>query len=252
MLKRIERTAIRASLIKKCNLGVIFSNQESQIVTNRITDLDLTIKKEIENQVCKRMEVIDSIWEKSNCTNYINVGCGVDMRVWRIQLPSSSHVIDVDKYRVIDTKISTLKLNGYNPYSNFTDSTVSYLPLKIGIQELQNSYFNKYNLHQSSNIWCMEGLMEYLDSGSRINLLKFISRVPQESCKVVFNSISPSIFNEFPFDDRRQRIYFGGWTKDLWTLEETLRAIKIHNFIPINVHQTTDHSVVVEAVLNRK
>eukprot|EP01060_Flectonema_neradi_P020129 TRINITY_DN27662_c0_g1_i1.p1 TRINITY_DN27662_c0_g1~~TRINITY_DN27662_c0_g1_i1.p1 ORF type:complete len:255 (+),score=23.50 TRINITY_DN27662_c0_g1_i1:262-1026(+) len=252
-LKRLERTAIRTSFIRsaKCHLASIFADDSTRQATANASDGRIAIVKEIENQVHGRMQAIDDVWVQSNCRKYVNLGCGVDMRSWRIELPPSSTVYDVDKLRVIQSKLSTLERNSFNPNQTPSGTKIKYLPLRYGIHELQKSYFNEMNFSETANLWCMEGFLEYLNPGSRANLISFVSCVPQKTGKIVVSCVLPSIFEEFPPNEPRQRVYFGGWSPELWTTEKTLTVMKDNCIQATNVRHITDHCVVIEGTVRK-
>ena len=142
-----------------------------------------------------RTRFVDDLIEKSakeGIEQYVILGAGYDSRAYRLNLPNSLKIFEVDQPEVSDIKLSKLPKDLPNLKNvRYVNVDFSYQTLR---EELITAGFDK----AKSTIFTLEGVAQYITNEALNSTLKELSSVTEGARSIFFMSYVNELLNEDP------------------------------------------------------
>ena len=142
-----------------------------------------------------RTRFVDDLIEKSakeGIEQYVILGAGYDSRAYRLNLPNSLKIFEVDQPEVSDIKLSKLPKDLPNL------KNVRYVNVDFSYQTLREQLITAGFDKAKSTIFTLEGVAQYITKEALNSTLKELSSVTEGARSIFFMSYVNELLNEDP------------------------------------------------------
>ena len=142
-----------------------------------------------------RTRYIDELIKKSanrGVEQYVILGAGYDSRAYRLELPSSLRIFEVDQPEVLDRKLSKL------PKELPNSENVTYVNVDFSYQSLTEQLIVKGFDQNKSTIFTLEGVSQYITKEAVSSTIKELASLTKETDSTFFMSYVNELLDKNP------------------------------------------------------
>ena len=142
-----------------------------------------------------RTRFIDELIEKSTASEaeqYVILGAGYDLRAYRLDLPPTLKVFEVDQPEVQLRKRAKLPKNIPN------SENVTYVGIDFNNQSLKEQLLNAGFDQNKPTVFTLEGVSQYITKDAIISTLKELAELTEKTTATFFISYVDKLLNENP------------------------------------------------------
>ena len=142
-----------------------------------------------------RTRYLDDLIKKSTSggvEQYVILGAGYDSRAYRLELPSSLRIFEVDQSEVLDRKLSKL------PKELLNSENVNYVNVDFSYQSLTEQLIAKGFDQNKSTIFTLEGVSQYITKEAVSSTIKELASLTKETNSTFFMSYVDELLEKDP------------------------------------------------------
>lgn len=147
--------------------------------------------------IISRTRFLDDLIEKSaeeGVDQYVILGAGYDSRAYRLALPSSLNIFEVDQPEVQSRKLNKL------PKELSNSKNITYVSVDFAHQSLTERLLNAGFDQTKSTIFTLEGVTQYITKEAFNMTMKEIAMLSREANSIFFLSYVNELLNTNPKD----------------------------------------------------
>ena len=142
-----------------------------------------------------RTKFIDELIEKSAVSGieqYVILGAGYDSRAYRLELPSSMKIFEVDQPEVSDNKLAKL------PKELPNSENVTYVNIDFSYQSLTTQLIDAGFDQKQSTIFTLEGVSQYITKEAVSSTIKELASLTKDANSIFFMSYVDELLDKNP------------------------------------------------------
>ena len=142
-----------------------------------------------------RTKFIDELIEKSAVSGieqYVILGAGYDSRAYRLELPPSMKIFEVDQPEVSDNKLAKL------PKELPNSENVTYVNIDFSYQSLTEQLIGVGFDQKKSTIFTLEGVSQYITKEAVSSTIKELASLTKDTHSIFFMSYVDELLDKNP------------------------------------------------------
>ncbi len=142
-----------------------------------------------------RTKFIDELIEKSAVSGieqYVILGAGYDSRAYRLELPPSMKIFEVDQPEVSDNKLAKL------PKELPNSENVTYVNIDFSYQSLTEQLIGVGFDQKKSTIFTLEGVSQYITKEAVSSTIKELASLTKDTNSIFFMSYVDELLDKHP------------------------------------------------------
>ena len=142
-----------------------------------------------------RTKFIDELIEKSAVSGieqYVILGAGYDSRAYRLELPPSMKIFEVDQPEVSDNKLAKL------PKELPNLENVTYVNIDFSYQSLREQLIGVGFDQKKSTIFTLEGVSQYITKEAVSSTIKELASLTKDTNSIFFMSYVDELLDKHP------------------------------------------------------
>ena len=142
-----------------------------------------------------RTKFIDELIEKSAVSGieqYVILGAGYDSRAYRLELPPSMKIFEVDQPEVSDNKLAKL------PEELPNSENVTYVNIDFSYQSLTEQLIGVGFDQKKSTIFTLEGVSQYITKEAVSSTIKELASLTKDTNSIFFMSYVDELLDKHP------------------------------------------------------
>ncbi|MDG1681064.1 MAG: class I SAM-dependent methyltransferase [SAR86 cluster bacterium] len=142
-----------------------------------------------------RTKFIDELIEKSAVSGieqYVILGAGYDSRAYRLELPPSMKIFEVDQPEVSDNKLAKL------PKELPNSENVTYVNIDFSYQSLTEQLIGAGFDQKKSTIFTLEGVSQYITKEAVSSTIKELASLTRDTNSIFFMSYVDEMLDKNP------------------------------------------------------